>query len=242
MPGTGMGERSRKDLPCVQLLSRADCVQAGTCIQEDSIWLRTVRRARENASTGASIECMGAGYVPPTALSSGDAATVGTAGRFRWSHPKRALSPGVSGWVPTHRREGAALHRYGIDGSGGRAERLTRRGKMPNFHTDPGCAPGRWRVGRTAIAPVLKTGVRKDFWVRIPGPPLDKKSACWSAAFVGPTVGPEASASVVAKPCERLNERGPGASPGPLPRYPAASARRIAASKSSCSMARSMRS
>ena len=24
-----------------------------------------------------------------------------------------------------------------------------------------------------AIAPVLKTGVRKDFWVRIPGPPLD---------------------------------------------------------------------
>lgn len=23
-----------------------------------------------------------------------------------------------------------------------------------------------------AIAPVLKTGVRKDFWVRIPGPPL----------------------------------------------------------------------
>lgn len=24
-----------------------------------------------------------------------------------------------------------------------------------------------------AIAPVLKTGVRKDFWVRIPGPPLN---------------------------------------------------------------------
>ena len=26
-----------------------------------------------------------------------------------------------------------------------------------------------------AIAPVLKTGVRKDFWVRIPGPPLPKR-------------------------------------------------------------------
>jgi hypothetical protein len=27
------------------------------------------------------------------------------------------------------------------------------------------------RVGRMAIAAVLKTAVRKDFWVRIPGPP-----------------------------------------------------------------------
>ncbi len=26
-----------------------------------------------------------------------------------------------------------------------------------------------------AIAPVLKTGVRKDIWVRIPGPPLAHK-------------------------------------------------------------------
>jgi len=29
-----------------------------------------------------------------------------------------------------------------------------------------------WRVGRMAIAAVLKTAVRKDFWVRVPGPPL----------------------------------------------------------------------
>ena len=28
------------------------------------------------------------------------------------------------------------------------------------------------RGGRTANAPVLKTGVRKDLWVRIPSPPL----------------------------------------------------------------------
>ena len=39
-------------------------------------------------------------------------------------------------------------------------------------------APGRgrdrrWRGGRTANAPVLKTGVRKDMRVRIPPPPLD---------------------------------------------------------------------
>lgn len=33
-------------------------------------------------------------------------------------------------------------------------------------------APRIGRVGRMAIAAVLKTAVRKDFWVRIPGPPL----------------------------------------------------------------------
>ena len=30
-----------------------------------------------------------------------------------------------------------------------------------------------WRAGRTAIAPVLKTGVRKDLGVRIPRSPQD---------------------------------------------------------------------
>ena len=34
------------------------------------------------------------------------------------------------------------------------------------------CVPfSTWRAGRTAIAPVLKTGVRKDFGVRIPSSP-----------------------------------------------------------------------
>ena len=35
-----------------------------------------------------------------------------------------------------------------------------------------------------AIAPVLKTGVRKDFWVRIPGPPLMNLRTILAAALI----------------------------------------------------------
>ena len=42
-----------------------------------------------------------------------------------------------------------------------------------------------------AIAPVLKTGVRKDFWVRIPGPPSHFARTSYRALLVQPRLAVE---------------------------------------------------
>jgi hypothetical protein len=78
---------------------------------------------------------------------------------------------------------------------------------------DPGPGPWRgtlclcdlfaWRVGRTAIAPVLKTGGRKPFRVRIPGPPLDLRApADAGASSVGAVFGAVLSPSPPPQPRE----------------------------------------
>ena len=58
-----------------------------------------------------------------------------------------------------------------------RPSRLKHHSGFRGWCNHPGTARFRqnlqpWRVGRMAIAPVLKTGVRKDIRVRIPGPPF----------------------------------------------------------------------
>jgi hypothetical protein len=50
-----------------------------------------------------------------------------------------------------------------------------------------------------AIAPVLKTGVRKDFWVRIPGPPLMTLRTVLSAALTAVFLSSAATSPLLAQ-------------------------------------------